>query len=156
MPTGIEGGSVIDVDLSGYIEPQVVGAGVDEDGNEFIDSEALSQTYTLAVRSMSERAVETKRGPATIVETFLALVDSGLENPKMVKYDLWLPRTSDTSEQINAAKGKIRRFKAALGADPDEAGLDKVELVGAQLQATLKLIRDEVYGNKNEIKRILA
>lgn len=136
---------VIDVDLGGYVEPEIV------------DGEALSATYTLRLVDMNPRDVQTKNGEVTVVDFLFKITDSGLTNPKPVRYSIWLSRSTDTPEQKNATKGRIIRFKKAFGMSDEDAragGLAKTELLGGDVQATLKKIVDDEYGDKNEIKRL--
>jgi len=114
--------------------------------------------YTLKVTSAEDKEVTTKQGDKRVIlEILLRILESGLKNPKLVRYTLWMPHAGQTAEQKNAAQGQIIRFKKACGIeDYEDDDIDTSEILGAEFDATLKLIEDSEYGDKNEIRRILA
>lgn len=130
---------MIDVDLDGYVAPEIV---------------TDTNPYTLKVVQIEPRDLEVKGQARKVIDVLLRIMDSGLVNPKPVRYTIWLPSPTDTPEQKNSAQGKIIRFKQAVG--DDSKGLNVAGAIGAEFQATLKVKRDENYGDSNEIKRILV
>lgn len=131
---------VIDVDVNGYQEPQVV---------------TDKGPYTLRVSGLEVRDVVAKGINRKVMDIQLRITDSGLVNPKGIRYSIWLPDASDTPEQRNASLGKVVRFKKAIG-DDTPGGISKSAATGAEFQALLKVREDEEYGPSNEIARILA
>ncbi len=137
----------IDIDLGGYVEPQVV--------------KELDQVYTLKIRSAEEKEIEFKKGgTGQVIDLLCAVTDSGLENPSLIRHTIWLPGSNDTFEQKNSRVGQIIRFKKAIGDvgvdGKPTAGLNTDNIVGCEFKAMLKLTHDDTYGDKNEIKRIVT
>jgi hypothetical protein len=133
--------SLVDIDLEDYQEPQVI-----RDNN----------IYTLRILSCEKKDIITKDGKErSVLEMLLRVTDSGLINPKPIRYSLWVPDPKyDTPEQLNAAKGKIIRFNKAIGYDGK--GFDTSVAYNAEIRATLKVLRDDIYGESNVIRNIIV
>lgn len=141
--TAYEGGLDV-LDLSDAVEPEVI--------------EDVDRSYNLAVINAEVRDVETKNGAARIFEALFRVTDSDSENPKPVRYGMWLPKGTDTKDQQNRAKLRLKKFRTALGFNNGEENqfpLTEEALAGyrgLEAEAYLKTIRDEVYGDKNEVR----
>lgn len=116
--------------------------------------------HTVKVAAVPEvRQAETKDGTKSVVDVLLKIVDTELENPKLVKYSIWLPDANDTKEQQNTGKGRIVKFQAATGLDAKSVGefVSRLgETVGKEFQVVLKVKHDDTYGDSNEVKRIMV
>ncbi len=138
----------IDIDLEGYVEPQII--------------KELDQVYTLKIRTTEEREVEFKKGgTGQVIDLLMVPVDSGLENPSLIRHTLWLPGgANNTFEEINARKGSIIRFKKAIGdVDVDgkpTKGINTESWINCEFKAKLGIDHNEVYGDRNIIKRIVV
>lgn len=138
------------LDLSDAVEPEVIG--VDESG--IIDHDALERPYTLAIINAEKKDVTT----GSLVEILFRVTDSDSINPKPVRYTLWLPKSTDTADQRNRTKLRLKKFRQALGFSNGEENsfpLDDESLAGyrgIETTAILRVQQDEVYGPSNEIR----
>lgn len=139
---------IIDVDLGGYVEPQVV--------------TELDKVYTLKIRTHEEKegVGQKSSDPYHTLDLLCAITDSELENPKMVRKTLFLPVNGDDFDRRNAKIGQIRRLQKAIG-DVDPSGepnqsLDPDAWANCEFKAKLGLKHDEQYGDSNTVKRIVV
>jgi len=138
----------IDVDLSGYVEPQVVAD--------------VSRNYTLKIRAYEEKEGTSQKSgdPYHTLDLLCGITDSDLENPQLVRYTLFLPTPGDDFDRKNGKIGRIRKVQKAIG-DVDTAGepnknLDPDAWVNCEFKAKLKLTHDDTYGDKNEVQRVVV
>jgi hypothetical protein len=133
---------VIKTDLSGHIEPEIV---------------KEAGPFTLKVVAVDLRTVNVKGTERDIIDVLFRIMDSGLINPKPVKYGIWLPSASQEASHKNSAQGQLIRFRKAIGdTAPDTDEFDTDTWKGCELSATLKVVEDDQYGDRNEIRRIIA
>jgi hypothetical protein len=139
--------SYIDIDLSGYIEPQVI--------------KGLDQVYTLKIVSIEEKegVSEKKNKPYHTLDILCKVTDSEVENPQLVRKTLFLLTGEETSDQVQSTIGNIRRFKKAIGdvgvdGEPTK-GIDTDSWINCEFKAKLGLEHSDEFGDRNTIKRIV-
>lgn len=118
--------SMIDIDLEGYVEPTP-----DTEGRKLLRIQDIEKkVIEWDDKNTGEHKVR------DVVQLVLAIQDAEVENPNLIYHSFFLPHPDEDFKSNNWSKGKIIKFKEAVG-DTSAGGIDEAAVRMAEVYANV-------------------